>query len=253
MSGVRRVAMEVSSHSLHQRRVEGVLFDVAAFTNLTRDHLDYHGTMERVLRGEGDARSTTSCRTARSCQPRRPRRGARFAPSAVASAFSERVPTAEVHAEDVRLRSARQRVDALRSAQERRDVRLPLIGDFNVINALGAAATAYALGMPTERIAERLSTMPQVPGRLEVIHESPDGAARLRAHARRARARARRRAPVRAGATDRRVRLRRRSRPRQASGDGRDRRVEGRRRDRDERQSAHRRSRSEFSTTSKRA
>ena len=52
-------------------------------------------------------------------------------------------------------------------------MRLPLIGDFNVINALGAAATAYALGMPAERIAERLSTMPQVPGRLEVIHESP--------------------------------------------------------------------------------
>jgi UDP-N-acetylmuramoyl-L-alanyl-D-glutamate--2,6-diaminopimelate ligase len=52
-------------------------------------------------------------------------------------------------------------------------VRLPLIGDFNVTNALGAAATAYALDMPAERIAARLSSMPQVPGRLEVVHESP--------------------------------------------------------------------------------
>jgi UDP-N-acetylmuramoyl-L-alanyl-D-glutamate--2,6-diaminopimelate ligase len=52
-------------------------------------------------------------------------------------------------------------------------VRLPLIGDFIVINALGAAATAHALGMPTDRIAGRLSSMPQVPGRLELIHDSP--------------------------------------------------------------------------------
>src|SRR5581483_8114169 len=51
--------------------------------------------------------------------------------------------------------------------------RLPLIGDFNVLNALGAAAVAYALGMPTARIAERLSSMPQVPGRLEVVNETP--------------------------------------------------------------------------------
>jgi UDP-N-acetylmuramoyl-L-alanyl-D-glutamate--2,6-diaminopimelate ligase len=47
--GVRTVAMEVSSHSLDQRRVDGLEFDVAVFTNLTRDHLDYHGTMEKYL------------------------------------------------------------------------------------------------------------------------------------------------------------------------------------------------------------
>src|SRR3954469_22743633 len=47
--GVRRIAMEVSSHSLDQHRIEGVAFDVVAFTNLTRDHLDYHGTMEKYF------------------------------------------------------------------------------------------------------------------------------------------------------------------------------------------------------------
>src|SRR5207253_3897785 len=47
--GVRTVAMEVSSHSLDQRRVDGLEFDVVVFTNLTRDHLDYHGTMERYF------------------------------------------------------------------------------------------------------------------------------------------------------------------------------------------------------------
>ncbi|HMA23989.1 MAG TPA: cyanophycin synthetase, partial [Gemmatimonadaceae bacterium] len=52
-------------------------------------------------------------------------------------------------------------------------VQLPLIGDFNVANALGAAACAYALGLPARRIADRLSSMPQVPGRLEVLRDDP--------------------------------------------------------------------------------
>ena len=169
--GVRRVAMEVSSHSLDQGRVEGVFFDVATFTNLTRDHLDYHGTMDRYFAAKAklldhvvphgsvafnlDDTAWTELRTDR-------RR----------VAFSERVSSAEVHAEDVRF-GPRGSDWTLHIGGERAVVSLPLIGDFNVSNALGAAATAYALGMSADRIAERLSTMPQVPGRLEVIHESP--------------------------------------------------------------------------------
>jgi UDP-N-acetylmuramoyl-L-alanyl-D-glutamate--2,6-diaminopimelate ligase len=56
---------------------------------------------------------------------------------------------------------------------DRRQVRLPLIGAFNVANALGAAAAAWSLGIPSDVIAERLSRSPQVPGRLELIHEGP--------------------------------------------------------------------------------
>jgi len=169
--GVRRIAMEVSSHSLDQGRVEGVFFDVATFTNLTRDHLDYHGTMDRYFAAKAklldhvvphgsvafnlDDTAWTELRTDR-------RR----------VAFSERVSSAEVHAEDVRF-GPRGSDWTLHIGGERAVVSLPLIGDFNVSNALGAAATAYALGMSADRIAERLSTMPQVPGRLEVIHESP--------------------------------------------------------------------------------
>jgi UDP-N-acetylmuramoyl-L-alanyl-D-glutamate--2,6-diaminopimelate ligase len=169
--GVRRVAMEVSSHSLDQGRVEGVFFDVATFTNLTRDHLDYHVTMDRYFAAKAklldhvmphgsvvfnlDDQAWAQLHTDR-------RR----------VAFSERVSTAEVHAEDIRF-GPRGSEWTLRVSAERANVRLPLIGDFNVTNALGAAATAYALGMRTKRIGEQLSTMPQVPGRLEVIHESP--------------------------------------------------------------------------------
>jgi UDP-N-acetylmuramoyl-L-alanyl-D-glutamate--2,6-diaminopimelate ligase len=169
--GVRRVAMEVSSHSLDQRRVEGVLFDVATFTNLTRDHLDYHGTMEAYFAAKAslleyllphgvvvynaDDEAWANLKTDR-------RR----------VAFSERVPTTEVHAEDVRFHP-RGSEWTLALGAERVPVRLPLIGDFNIINALGAAASAFAVGLSSSRIAERLTTMPQVPGRLEVLRDEP--------------------------------------------------------------------------------
>ena len=168
---VRCVAMEVSSHSLHQRRVEGVHFDVAVFTNLTRDHLDYHGSMEEYFRAKAslldlllphgivaynlDDPAWKALRTDR-------RR----------VAFSERVLTAEVHAENVRF-SSRGTEWTLVLGAERQRVQLPLIGDFNVSNALGAAAAAYALGVDAARIAERLSSLPQVPGRLELLSDRP--------------------------------------------------------------------------------
>lgn len=168
--GVGRIAMEVSSHSLDQRRVEGVLFDVVAFTNFTRDHLDYHGTMEQYFAAKArlldhllphgtvvynlDDTAWSALKTDR-------RR----------VAFSERVP-AEVHSEDVRF-GPRGTDFALWLDKDKVDVALPLIGDFNVVNALGAAAAAFALGVSAKRIGERLSSMPQVPGRLEVLRESP--------------------------------------------------------------------------------
>lgn len=170
-AGVRRVAMEVSSHSLDQRRVEGVFFDLVMFTNFTRDHLDYHGSMDRYFAAKArlldhllphatvvynvDDPAWTALKTDRH------RLG-----------FSVQVPSAEVHAENVRY-GARGSEWTLRLDQDRTPVSLPLIGDFNVINALGAAAVAYALGVPSSRIAERLSTMPQVPGRLEVLRDAP--------------------------------------------------------------------------------
>ena len=170
-AGVARVAMEVSSHSLHQRRVDGVLFDVVVFTNLTRDHLDYHGTMEEYFRAKArlldyllphgtvvynlDEKAWAALHTDR-------RR----------VAFSERVMTAEVHSEDVRF-GPRGSEWTLALERERVPVRLPLIGDFNVMNALGAAAAAYALGTSTSQVAARLSSLPQVPGRLELLNESP--------------------------------------------------------------------------------
>ena len=169
--GVGCVAMEVSSHSLDQDRVAGVSFDVAVFTNLTRDHLDYHGTMENYFAAK-----------AKLLEHLTPNGTVVYNVDDVAwtglgvdrrrIGFSERSSNAEVHAEDVAF-GARGSEWTLCVANERVHITLPLIGDFNVINALGAAASAFALGVSVERIGQRLSTMPQVPGRLEVVLESP--------------------------------------------------------------------------------
>ena len=169
-AGVRRIAMEVSSHSLDQHRIEGVFFDVVTFTNLTRDHLDYHGTMEKYFAAKAklldyllphgtvvfnmDDPAWGELKTIR-------RR----------VAFSARVP-AEVHAADIRF-GPRGSEFTLVLGADRVKVRLPLIGDFNVLNALAAAASAFAIGVRAQHIADRLSSMPQVPGRLEVLRESP--------------------------------------------------------------------------------
>jgi UDP-N-acetylmuramoyl-L-alanyl-D-glutamate--2,6-diaminopimelate ligase len=170
-AGVRTVAMEVSSHALDQQRVDGVRFSAAVFTNLTRDHLDYHGTMEAYfaakaslvahLAPDGVAVVNADDR-AWNALPYAPRR----VTFGVASA------RAEVRAEQVTFDPAGSKWRLTTNAASAA-VHLPLIGDFNVANALGAAATAYAMGMSVDAIAARLGTQPQVPGRLEIIGERP--------------------------------------------------------------------------------
>ena len=168
--GVRTIAMEVSSHSLDQRRVDGLEFDVAVFTNLTRDHLDYHGTMEKYLeaktrlldylKAEGTVVINADAPEWKSLRPRsRP------------LTFAAR-QSADIRAEDIRYTSegSKWRLVTPRGSA---DVTLPLIGDINVENALAAAATAFALGQTATAIADGLHTVPQVAGRLEIISTRP--------------------------------------------------------------------------------
>jgi UDP-N-acetylmuramoyl-L-alanyl-D-glutamate--2,6-diaminopimelate ligase len=168
--GVRRVAMETSSHALDQRRVEGLSFAAAVFTNLTRDHLDYHGTMEAYreakLRLVGLlARDGVACINADDPAWR----GIENAPRLVTWGSD---PQAQVSARDVVFGSTGSRFLLVAPAGAHA-VSLPLIGDFNVANALGAAAAALALGMSVREVAEKLSNAPQVPGRLERLRTAP--------------------------------------------------------------------------------
>jgi len=168
--GVRTVAMEVSSHSLDQRRVDGIAFAAAVFTNLTRDHLDYHVTMDAyrtaklrlvgllardgvaVFNGDDPAwRGVTNAS-----------RMWRFGTDA----------SVEVSARDVAYSGAGSQF-LLVAPTGAAPVSLPLIGDFNVSNALAAASAALALGVPLAEVAARLESAPQVPGRLERLRTEP--------------------------------------------------------------------------------
>ena len=168
--GVRRVAMEVSSHALDQQRVGGLTFAAGVFTNLTRDHLDYHGTMENYFAAKAKlvdlvaADGTVVSNADDSWWRQLPttRRTLHFGLAA----------EADVRADDVRY-TPRGSAWLLRQGTHSRPVVLPLIGDFNVANALAAAAAALAVGVPFDAVAGKLATSPQVPGRLELLSEEP--------------------------------------------------------------------------------
>ncbi|HET9275711.1 MAG TPA: UDP-N-acetylmuramoyl-L-alanyl-D-glutamate--2,6-diaminopimelate ligase, partial [Gemmatimonadales bacterium] len=162
--GVRRVAMEASSHSLDQGRLDGLSFEAAVFTNLTRDHLDYHATMEAyhaaklrlvdlvaphgllVINADDPAWASV---------PRSPR-SISFGQAAHADL---RAVDAERDASGSRFR--------LEGRWGTREAAIPLPGDFNIANGLAAAATALGLGVGLDEVVARLSEAPQVPGRME--------------------------------------------------------------------------------------
>lgn len=167
--GVRTVAMEVSSHALHQHRVHGLELAAAVFTNFTRDHLDYHGSMEEYFAAKAmliDYLAPDGVAVVNADQPewkRLPR--------------APRLLTFGLGAADVKALNVRfhQRGSSwtLTHAGSSAPVELPLLGDFNVANALAAAAAALAVGHALADIAARLSGIPQVPGRLEVLANRP--------------------------------------------------------------------------------
>ncbi|MGQ0766249.1 MAG: UDP-N-acetylmuramoyl-L-alanyl-D-glutamate--2,6-diaminopimelate ligase [Gemmatimonadota bacterium] len=170
-SGVKRVAMEVSSHSLDQNRVDGIAFDAAVFTNLSRDHLDYHKDAEAYFAAKARLVTLLAPEGALILNADAPEwRALPTGPRRILYGLSD---DAEVSAGDARY-GPRGSEWLLRIRHARSvGVRLPLIGDFNVCNALGAAAAAWSLGVEPPDIADRLSNLPQIPGRLELISVEP--------------------------------------------------------------------------------
>ena len=162
--------MEVSSHALVQQRVRGVRFGVAAFLNLTQDHLDYHGSMrgyaaakarlfEMLEAGSVAVLHADSGYTERMFEALRP--GVR-----VVSFGRRREATFRATRERPELGATRFTLSMPHGAV---DLRLPLTGSYNVENALAAAAIAHALGVSELTIAHGLETMPPVPGRMEPV------------------------------------------------------------------------------------
>jgi UDP-N-acetylmuramoyl-L-alanyl-D-glutamate--2,6-diaminopimelate ligase len=167
----RFLAMEVSSHALDQRRVANLEFDVGVYTNLTREHLDYHPDLDSYraakLKLAEQVRSEGTCVV-----------NADDPAWASASFAGRRIVRyglgshAEVRAAEVQ-HSARGSQWELETPDGGGTVSLPLLGEFNVHNALAAAAAAVCLGMSPAEVAERLSTAPQVPGRMEILSDGP--------------------------------------------------------------------------------
>lgn len=178
--GVRHVAMEVSSHALDQRRVDGLEFENVVFTNLSREHMEYHADMETYRRAK--LRAVELLRPGGGCVVNVDEEAWRgLDPGPGERVTYGRAADADVRAEDVRAGrgGSRFRLSAREGAAE---VRLPLPGAFNVLNALAAAAVALREGLSPEEVAYRLASAPQIPGRMEVLRRSPGLVVRDYAH-----------------------------------------------------------------------
>jgi UDP-N-acetylmuramoyl-L-alanyl-D-glutamate--2,6-diaminopimelate ligase len=156
------VAMEVSSHALALDRTEGTRFDVAVFTNLSRDHLDFHASMEDYFAAK-----------ARLFEPERSAAAVVNADDPHGRLLSDaaRIPTRTYSLDDV----TDLRVGVTSSTGTWRGHRLhvPFGGAYNVGNALAAATTAVELGVDVATALDGIAAAPPVPGRFEVVSEDP--------------------------------------------------------------------------------
>lgn len=164
--------MEVSSHGLDQHRASGLKFEVAAFLNLTRDHLDYHGDMEsyyavkrRLFNGENGKLPKVAAVNIDDSY------GARLVsemPETVSVITFGESPSAQVRASDVTL-SAEGTEFVLHTPSGRFEVKTSLVGDYNVSNTLAALSICRGLGLKIEDCINDLDSFPGIPGRMQKV------------------------------------------------------------------------------------
>ncbi|HEY3673307.1 MAG TPA: UDP-N-acetylmuramoyl-L-alanyl-D-glutamate--2,6-diaminopimelate ligase [Acidimicrobiia bacterium] len=202
-AGTTAVAMEVSSHALHQHRVDGVQFAAVCFTNLSHEHLDYHGSLDAYF--EAKASLFTRARTPAAAVNLDDARGVELAARASRDGIDVWTyavdgaveSVADIGATDVEfgVRSTRATIVDRRGGTDA-VVELPLVGSFNLANALAAAATARAGGYSFDAVVAGLADPLVVPGRMERVDagqpfavlvdyaHTPDALARVLAAAR---------------------------------------------------------------------
>ena len=160
--GIGAVAMEVSSHGLHQHRVGGTRFSCAVFTNLSQDHLDYHGTLKEYF--EAKARLFTPAMSDRAAVNHDSPEGRALVAGRVPTVTYGTGPGADVRAIDIDLRA-----DGLSFRVNGLQVRSPLRGGFNVHNCLAALTAARQVGIRDEVAARGIAACRGVPGRMEPV------------------------------------------------------------------------------------
>ena len=166
-AGCAAVVMEVSSHALVQHRVDGVLFDVVAFTNLSQDHLDYHGDMEHYFAAKASLFTPQRARHAVVCTD---------------DAWGQRLAGQMSGVPVTTLRRGSGADWAVRAggagrlvlSGEQADLTLPchLPGDFNEVNTAMAAVLLLASGRSAQQVEVALAAPPHVPGRMEPVTRS---------------------------------------------------------------------------------
>lgn len=171
-AGAETLAIEVSSHALDQKRIEGIEFDVGVFTNLTRDHLDYHSTMEEYFKVKEKffteildrskkknifAIINTDDPWGKKIKPCT--RAKIWSYGAKNTDFSFELEKMSFSGTDFKMHTP------LGSVQ----IKSPLIGIHNIYNVMAAMATAVAGGIPLRRLEESIQSFPGIPGRLQLV------------------------------------------------------------------------------------
>ncbi len=170
--GARSVAMEVSSHSLDQGRVAGVSFDAAVFTNLSRDHLDYHGDMAAYSAAKQRLFHAPDLHyaivNADDDFGREILANLRSGVTAVSYGLGEPVAPELPHVQGIIELQTRDGLSmAVKSAWGEGRVQIPLLGRFNASNVLAVVATLLVTGVPMSEVLQRLSAVRPVTGRME--------------------------------------------------------------------------------------
>ncbi len=168
--GVEAVAMEVSSHALVLGRVDGCVFDVAVFTNLSPEHMEFHSDMEDYFRAKAQLFTPERSRLGVvNIDDEYGRRLAREATVPVVTYSAEGHPDADWRAEDVTVGPLDSPFTVVGPNGERIGARSPLPGPFNVANTLAAIVALAAAGLDPQTAADGVAAVPGVPGRLERV------------------------------------------------------------------------------------
>ncbi|AKL84284.1 MurE [Bacillus atrophaeus UCMB-5137] len=171
--------MEVSSHALSMGRVHGCDYDIAVFTNLTQDHLDYHKTMDEYRQ----AKSLLFSQLGGAFNHEKPKRAILNADDE-ASAYYEKVTAAHISTYGIKndadvmakhIKTTAQGTSfELVTNKGTKPITISLVGQFNVYNVLAAVATCIAAGIPFETVAEAVEELHGVRGRFELVNKNQE-------------------------------------------------------------------------------
>ncbi len=168
--GVEAVAMEVSSHALVLGRVDGCIFDIGVFTNLSPEHMEFHSDMEDYFRAKAQLFTPKRSRLGVvNFDDEYGRRLAKEATVPVVTFSAEGHPDADWRAEEVQVGPMDSTFTVIGPKGERITARAPLPGTFNVANTLTAIVALAAAGLDPQTAADGIAAVPGVPGRLERV------------------------------------------------------------------------------------